>query len=814
MRGHLLAAALAAGALAAAPATRADSSSLPSVASGERPGPTLLYADAPAAPQLENVAPWKAPPILVSGTEAYRDGEFLYQDFLFDDHGATGDQDPNDPFNEIENMFSPKHGTLSYPTDPAFANNGADLVELRVKPLADATAFRVTLNALKDPSRTAFTIALGDSSDPHPWPHGANVSSPAQLFLTVHGTTAELLDATSGAAVTPAPTAAVDLTRRQIDVRVPRAAWDPGPSVVRMAAGVGIWDPEANGYAQPGRVASATAPGGASPSRAALFNVAFRTDEPLPRIWDPGVANTIVEGHAGVVADGTWWRERRQGDVLASGDVSEFSARVDFAKLGAGVTDDSTVPRSGHLDRIYPSRFVFGQGADYNAKCLTASDPCSGRLVGQLQPYAVYVPAKPVPAKGFGLVISMHGLSANYNEFLGSHEAQELGERGAGSIFASPEGRGPDGKYESYAEADAFEMWADVARHYHLNPDITDVTGYSMGGGGTYRLATRWPDLWARAFPIVGPPSSAATFPSMRNIPVMAWYAQTDELVGPELSEEAFNNARTAGIRYDHWIFTPGGHITIGNNDEFAPAAAFLGDHTVDRDPAHVTYLVDPSEDPKAESPANHVYWLSGLTPRTAGQTATVDARSHASGRGDPPALPMQPSAGTLNGGSHGPVPYQRRTLAWGPAPAEAQANRLDLTVKNLAAVTVDAPRAGLGCDADVKVTTDGPVKVSVGGCDLVAQVRKGTSRVGCVSRRSFVIHVPRRVRGHTVRSARVTVDGAHPRTVRGRSLATRISLRGLPRGRFRVRIVARLSTGRRVALTRRYRTCAPKRKR
>ena len=119
----------------AIPAT-AHAGSLPSVSSGARPGPDLLYAPAPAAPQLENVAPWKAPPILVSGAEAYRDGEFLYQDFLFDDHGATGVEDPNDPFNQVENMFSPKHGTLSYPTDTAtYANNAADLVELRVRPL-------------------------------------------------------------------------------------------------------------------------------------------------------------------------------------------------------------------------------------------------------------------------------------------------------------------------------------------------------------------------------------------------------------------------------------------------------------------------------------------------------------------------------------------------------------------------------------------------------------------------------------------------------------------------------------------------------
>src|SRR3954453_20040069 len=151
-------------------ATPAAADSLPSVDSGARPGPDLLYAPAPDAPQLQNTGPWKAAPILVSGAEAYRDGEFLYQDFLYDDHGATGTtEDPSDPFNQVENMFSAKHGTLSYPTDTAtFASNAADLVELRVKPLGDATAFRVTLNTMKAPDRVAFTIALGDSDVPLP----------------------------------------------------------------------------------------------------------------------------------------------------------------------------------------------------------------------------------------------------------------------------------------------------------------------------------------------------------------------------------------------------------------------------------------------------------------------------------------------------------------------------------------------------------------------------------------------------------------------------------------------------------------------
>src|SRR5882672_1940957 len=65
-------------------ATYASAGSLPVVASGARPGPDVLYAPAPAAPQLENRNPrFQAPPLLVSGQEAYVAGEYLYQDFLY-----------------------------------------------------------------------------------------------------------------------------------------------------------------------------------------------------------------------------------------------------------------------------------------------------------------------------------------------------------------------------------------------------------------------------------------------------------------------------------------------------------------------------------------------------------------------------------------------------------------------------------------------------------------------------------------------------------------------------------------------------------
>src|SRR3954447_11699952 len=192
---------------------------------GPRPGPDILYAAPAPAPQLTNAGPWQAPPILVSGATAYRQGEFLYQDFLYDDHGARVVRDPDDP-RASGDTFSQPNGTYTYPSDPVYAGNAADLVELRVKRLTEATAFRLTLNTMLDPEKVAATIAIGSSAVPMAFPHGADATAPAAMFLTVHGAHADLLDAATKAAVPGGPpTVGVDRERRQIEVRVPSTAW-------------------------------------------------------------------------------------------------------------------------------------------------------------------------------------------------------------------------------------------------------------------------------------------------------------------------------------------------------------------------------------------------------------------------------------------------------------------------------------------------------------------------------------------------------------------------------------------------------------
>ena len=68
-------------------------------------------------------------------------------------------------------------------------------------------------------------------------------------------------------------------------------------------------------------------------------------------------------------------------------------------------------------------------------------------------------------------------------------------------------------------------------------------------------------------------------------------------------------------------------------------------------------------------------------------------------------------------------------------------------------------------------------------------------------------IRVPK---GKKAVSAVVRVNGKKVKVVRGKRLRAAVRLRGLPKGRFSVRITVRLANGKRITGVRRYHTCIP----
>jgi hypothetical protein len=84
----------------------------------------------------------------------------------------------------------------------------------------------------------------------------------------------------------------------------------------------------------------------------------------------------------------------------------------------------------------------------------------------------------------------------------------------------------------------------------------------------------------------------------------------------------------------------------------------------------------------------------------------------------------------------------------------------------------------------------------------LGARVLQLPSARSCVSRRRLRIHL----RGVKARTVRAWVDGRRVAVTRRSSVA--VDLRGLPKGRYRVRVEVTLTDGRKATVTRRYRTC------
>jgi len=225
--------------------------------------------------------------------------------------------------------------------------------------------------------------------------------------------------------------------------------------------------------------------------------------------------------------------------------------------------------------------------------------------------------------------------------------------------------------------------------------------------------------------PTVGPPIDAGEdletmFASYRNIPILSWHASADELVPVTQSVPEEQTLSSLGLNFEWDLFAPAEHLTLALNDQFDTAAVWLGTVSINDNPPHVTYVVQPSLDSSQyDVVATHGYWVSNVATRTASTlTGTIDVLSHGFGVGDPPTSGTQTVIGTLTGGEVSPaIAYTGFKNTYGTPPAEPVADELTVNATNIATVTIAPSRAKVDCSAQLNVTTDGPLAITLAGC-------------------------------------------------------------------------------------------------
>jgi predicted esterase len=745
----VLAIGLAAGAFAAAPALAVDGR-----AAGTA-GPDLLRAPAFDAPQLQNAGIWEADPIGVCMTSAYRDGEYVHQGCVYDDEGGgTQWRWPNDTLLR----------GYTYPEDPAYRRNAADIVELRIKPESDGTAFRFTMNTMTDPELLGLTIALGDSASPREAPHGANTVMPAHRFVTVHGTEGDVVDAATGAELA-APAVTVDLERRQVEVRVPHAAWAPA-GTARVAAAAGLWDRAKGSYLVPHLTADETHPGGAiagDPTPSAFFDSAFRFDEPFEAPY----------------------RNNDQKHAIADGDLSPFSASVDFGKLADGVDDESGLPTSGYVTRIFASQFEKAQGrrlpsdpggpppgtGTQQVGIQTGTgegsegrpslafgwpcrDDCVPDLPGRLQRYMVYVPDAPAPEHGYSSLVWTNGYALRPgDDVAGDRDLyRQFAERpGNPTMVIDVDARGQDEWGYGESGAAVFEAIADARRHYDLDPDRTAMGGFSSGAYMANKLSLTFPDVFNKAFICDGlnvapsfpglngvadkvsdmigidtltkhEPGSklSVMLPSRRNQPVMEWAGVNDDFIPYNITRERADAYAAGDYDYEFysWVGLAAEHLVMCKNGMWQKATDWMGEESRAVDPHHVTFVRNPlMDDPESGLVADKAYWLSGIETRGP-ELGAIDVVSRGQGVADAEAPRPAREVGNTDGHFSPINPYLREYRHLDQPVGADAANVLDVRSAGVREVTIDPERAGVDCAAELTVATDGPLRVTLAGCD------------------------------------------------------------------------------------------------
>jgi predicted peptidase len=172
---------------------------------------------------------------------------------------------------------------------------------------------------------------------------------------------------------------------------------------------------------------------------------------------------------------------------------------------------------------------------------------------GQEMPYRIYVPSTWDGERSLPIVLFLHGAGANESTYLDTAGGllQQLAEE-HGYIVVSPLGFTPLGAYgnplrlpavfgesaaaaaqraavtpERRRELDLSELEVItaleiVAEEYGADRSRTFLAGHSMGSGGAWHLAARYPERWRAVAPMSGPFIDKETYPFdlIRNLPI------------------------------------------------------------------------------------------------------------------------------------------------------------------------------------------------------------------------------------------------------------------------------------------------------
>ena len=197
---------------------------------------------------------------------------------------------------------------------------------------------------------------------------------------------------------------------------------------------------------------------------------------------------------------------------------------------------------------------------------------------GETIPYALFVPGGYDPATPAPLMVSLHGAGRQYDWLMNYAGFLDQAEH-HGYVVVTPLGYTRRGGYgyrgdserDRRAEQDVMNVFGLVTEELAIDPNRIYLWGHSMGGAGTYYLASRHPDIWAGLAAVAGGSMHAGYVDAeaIRHIPFLVIQGSDDRVVPAAGARESVAKMRELGMQH-LYIEIPGGDhsLFISRNPE------------------------------------------------------------------------------------------------------------------------------------------------------------------------------------------------------------------------------------------------------
>jgi predicted peptidase len=207
---------------------------------------------------------------------------------------------------------------------------------------------------------------------------------------------------------------------------------------------------------------------------------------------------------------------------------------------------------------------------------------------GRPMEYELYVPSKYNSSRPTPLIVALHCLGAVAHDMIRYEHLTELAEE-RGYIVVAPMGYNNHGWYGSggpgrvavggrgggannddpenlgeLSELDVMNVLGIVRKEFNIDSNRIYLMGHSMGGGGTWYLGIKHPELWAAIAPAAPAIfSSPDDLVKIKNTPVIVVQGDDDRAVKVGTTRQWVEKMKSLGMKYEY-IEVPGGdHMTV-----------------------------------------------------------------------------------------------------------------------------------------------------------------------------------------------------------------------------------------------------------